>query len=102
MVEMGLPEYYGKKGLLSLQDYKQILIKSREDVGKFIGVTGMLRGQLIVELLDDDFFLLWKLRNLFVSPPTYERYIEVEISYKRMMTFKYPTKQDWDQLLQLQ
>ena len=56
----------------------------------------MLRGQLIVELLHDQFFLLWQLRNLFVSPPTYERYTEFEITYKIIMSFKYPSKKDWD------
>jgi hypothetical protein len=51
----------------------------------------MLKGPIIVDLLDEDFFLLWKLKNLFVTTPTYERYTEVDISYKKMMTFKYPT-----------
>jgi hypothetical protein len=56
----------------------------------------LLRGQLIVDLLDDEFFLLWQLINLFVSPPTYERYTEVDITYKIIMYFKYPSKKDWD------
>jgi hypothetical protein len=103
MVEKGLPECWDKKGnLFSLQNYQQFFIKSREDTSKFRGITGMLKGQIIVDLLDEDFFLLWKLRNLFVITPTYERYTEVDISYKKMMTFKYPTKQDWDRLIQLE
>ena len=93
MIEKYLPECWDKKGnLFSLQNYQKNLIKSREDTSKFIGITRMLKGQIIVDLLDEDFFLLWKLRNLFVIIPTFERCTEVDISYKKIMTFKYPTK----------
>jgi hypothetical protein len=64
-------------------------IKYREDTNKFGGITEMLKCPIIVDLLDEDFFLLWKLGNLFVIIPTCERYIEVDIGYNEMMNFKY-------------
>jgi hypothetical protein len=102
MVEMGLPEIYGKKGLLPFPEYQPLLVKSRENANKFKGATRVLKGKTIVDLLDEDFFLLWHLRNLFDTPPTYERYTEVDISYKKMISCKYPSSQEWERLMQLQ
>jgi hypothetical protein len=103
MVEMGLPEYYGKKGnFLSLAEYQPLLISARENSSKFKGATGVLKGQTIVDLLDEYFFLLWHLRNLFQTSPTYEACTELEKSYRRMNSCKYPSNQEWKQFVQLQ
>ena len=96
MVEMGLPEIYGKKGLLPFPKYQPLLVKARENSNKFKGATRVLKGKIIVDLLDEDFFLLWHLRNLFDSPPTYERYTKVDISYKKMISCKYTSSQEWE------
>ena len=93
IIEKGLPECWDKNGnLFSLQNYHKFLIKAKEDTNKYRGITGMLKGPIIVDLLDEDFLLLWQLRNLFVITPTYERYTEVDISYNKMMNLKYPKK----------
>jgi hypothetical protein len=95
-------EIYGKKGLLPFPEYQPLLVKARENANKFKGATRVLKGKTIVDLLDEDFFLLWHLRNLFDTPPTYERYTEVDISYKKMISCKYPSSQEWERLMQLQ
>jgi hypothetical protein len=52
LVEMVLPSYCDKKGnVFTFENYKQNLIKAMEDSNKFKGVTGMIRGQTIVECL---------------------------------------------------
>jgi hypothetical protein len=44
MVDMGLPEYYGKRGnFLPLPEYQQVLISVRENSNKFKGSTRMLK-----------------------------------------------------------
>jgi hypothetical protein len=78
------------------------LISARENVNKFKGVTGILKGQTIFYLLDDDFFLLWHLRNLFQTTPMYEACTELEKAYRRMTSCKYPLNQEWEQFAQLQ
>jgi hypothetical protein len=60
------------------------LIKAREATNKFRGITSMLKGPIIVDLLEEDFFLLWKLKNLFVITLIYERYTEVGIAYNKI------------------
>jgi hypothetical protein len=103
MVDMGLPEYYGKRGnFLPLPEYQQVLISVRENSNNFKGSTGMLKGQTIVELLDDDFFLLSHLRNLFETSPTFEACIKMEKAYRRMISCKYPSNQEWRRLAHLQ
>jgi len=81
MVEMGLLEIYGKNGLLFFPEYQSLLVKSRENANKFKGVTSVLKGKTIVELLNGNFFISLHLRNLF-DTPTYERYTEVNIFCK--------------------
>jgi len=100
MIKMGLLEYYGKKGnFLSLLEYKPLLISTREKSSEFKGATGSLKGQTVVDLLDEDFFLLWDLRNLFQISPTYEACTKLQKDYRGMISCKYPSNQEWKQFL---
>jgi hypothetical protein len=49
-----------------------------------------LRGQVIVDLLMDDFNLLRLIKELFPNPPTYEKYTNLDIAYKQMKSCGYP------------
>jgi hypothetical protein len=103
MVEMGLPEYNGKKAnFLSLPNYQQLLTSARGNVNKFKGVTRILKSQTIFDLLDDDFFLLWRLRNLFQTNPMYEACTKSEKDYRRMISWKYPLNQESEPFAQPQ
>jgi hypothetical protein len=77
---------------LSFEEYRKILFIARESESKFQGMAGKLRGQIIVDLLMDDFHLLWKIKKLFSNPPTYENYTELDITYRHMISFNYPSK----------
>jgi hypothetical protein len=102
LVKMGLPSTWDDKGkLLSYESYRNNLFIIRESEEKFKGMVDNLRGQTIVDLLIDDFYLLWKIKNLFSSPPTYEKYTELDITYKKMKSFNYPSSETWNFLLQL-
>jgi hypothetical protein len=102
LVQMGLPICWGKKGnLLSFESYRKKLFKARENVDKFQDMTRAIRGQTIVDSLIDDFYLLWKIKKLFSTVPTYEKYTKLDISYRKMMSYKYPSNEDWKVLIQL-
>jgi hypothetical protein len=102
LVNMGLPSSWNDKGkLLSFEGYRKNLFTVRENEEKFQGIIDNLRGQTIVDVLIDDFYLLWKIKNLFSSPPTYEKYTELDIAYRKMKSFNYPTSETWKFLLQL-
>jgi len=99
---MGLQNRWGKKAnIFTFGNYKQSLIKAKEDTTKFKEVIDMIKGQTIVDCLSDDFYLLWKIKNLFVNAPTYEKYTKLDIAYKKMVSYKYPSNHDWNILIQL-
>jgi hypothetical protein len=103
ILDKGLPEYYGKRGNFHpLPEYQQVLISVGENSNKFKGATRMLKGQTIVAILDNDLFLLSQLRNLFETSPTFEEYTELEKVYRRMISFKYPSIEEWECILHLQ
>jgi hypothetical protein len=92
LVKMGLPSAWDKKGkLLSYENYRKILFIVRGKEDKFQGMVDTLRGQTIVDILIDDFYLLWKIKNLFSNPPTYEKYTELDITFRKMKSFGYPS-----------
>ena len=64
------------------------------------GIVDTLRGQTIVDVLIDDSYFLWKIKILFSSPPTYEKYIELDIAYRQMNAFNYPSSENWRLLIQ--
>jgi hypothetical protein len=102
LVKMGLPSAWDKDGkLLSYEDFRKSLFISREKDDKFQNMTNTLRGQTIVDLLIDDFYLLWKTKNLFSHTPTYEKYTKLDIAFRQMKYFSYPSDATWNLLLQL-
>jgi len=76
-------------------------MKAKENTSKFKEVTGMIKGKMIVDCLSDDFYLLWQIKNLFATTPTYEKYIELDITCIKILSYKYPSDKDWDILIQL-
>jgi hypothetical protein len=102
LVKMGFPSAWDDKGkLLSFESYRNNLFIIRESEENFKGMVDNLRGQTIVDLLIDDFYLLWKIKNLFSIPPTYEKYIELDIAYRKMKSFNYPSSETWNLIIQL-
>jgi hypothetical protein len=69
----------------------------RENEDKFQGMVDILRGHTSVELLIYDFYL----ENLVTRPPTYEKYTELDIAYKKMKSLKYPSRENGELLIQL-
>jgi hypothetical protein len=59
LVKMWLPSTWDdKEKLLSYENYKKNLFIAKEKEDKFQGMVDTLRGQTIVNILTDDFYLL--------------------------------------------
>jgi hypothetical protein len=59
LVKMGLPSAWNYNGkFLSFESYRKNLFIAIESEAKFQGMANNLRGQIIVDLLIDDFYLL--------------------------------------------
>jgi hypothetical protein len=64
LVKMGLPSAWNDKGkLLSYENYRRSLFTVREKEDKFQGMDNTLRGKTIVDILIDNFYLLWQIKN---------------------------------------
>jgi hypothetical protein len=63
-------------------------------------MSEVFTGQTIVDILTDDFYLLWQIKNMFSSPLSYEKYIELDID-RKVMDFNYPSSENWKLLIQL-
>jgi hypothetical protein len=91
LVKTGLPSAWDKDGkLFSYGDLRIFLFISREKYDKFQKMNNTLRGQTIVYVLIDDFYLLWKINNLFSHTPTYENYTKLDIAFRQMKYLSYP------------
>jgi hypothetical protein len=53
-------------------------------------MTRVIRRQTIVDNFIDDLYLLWKIKQLFLTTPTYDKYTELDIAYRRMVAYQYP------------
>jgi hypothetical protein len=65
----------------------------------FQGMDDILRARTIVDLLIDYFYLLWRIKNIFSSPPSYEKYTELDIAYRKMKSFNYTSSENWKLLI---
>jgi len=65
----------------------------------FQNMTNTLRGQTIVDLLIDEFYLLWQTKNIFSHAPTYEKYTKLDIALSQIKSFNYPLDAIWNLLL---
>jgi hypothetical protein len=102
LVKMGIPSSLNDKGrILSSESYKKSLFVVRQNERKFKGMADSLRGKTIMDLLTHDFYLPWEIKNLFSNPPTYERYTKLDIAFKQMRSFQYPSRETWRFLIQL-
>jgi hypothetical protein len=98
--KMGLTSARDKDGkLFSYESYRKSLFVIMEKDDKFQNMTNTLRGQTIVDLLIDVFYLLWKTKNLFSHAPTYEKYTKLDITFKQMKSYNYPSDTTWNLLL---
>jgi len=83
LVKLGLSSTWSdKRKFLSFEEYRKSMLIARESESKFQDMADQLRGQIIVDLLMDDFHLLWQIKNLFLNPPTYEKYTKLDITYR--------------------
>jgi len=98
---MGLPSCWDKNGKFIHQEaYKDILIKERDDITKFQYMDGVLKGQTIVCKLIDDFHLFWQIKTFFPDIFPYDRYTELDIAFRKMVSCSYPTSNHWRNITQ--
>ena len=79
--------------MISLEDYQAFLIHQRNEYSKFNDLENHLKGQVIVDKLNDDFELLIHFKMLVKSLPllSYSHHNELEFLTKEMVVYEYPS-----------
>ena len=80
LIEKGLPPFWDENNcLLKKEVYDNLLVQKRNDHSQFENMEGNLKGETIVEKLDNIFDLLGQIRKVKLPPPLIEEYIDLEI-----------------------
>jgi len=87
-VQMGLPNCWSKKwGIVTFESYRQSLFKVRENEDKFKEMTWVIRGQVIVDSLIDEIYILLQIKSLFLTAPSYDKYTELDIATRKTLLY---------------
>ena len=82
------------------KDQNEILLKREAgDKTKFVGIEGEISSHNLLQILDDDLFICYKIKHLFVVKHSCEKYTDEDESYRKMLDLSYPTDQEWEQLV---
>jgi len=87
--------------LIPLEDYQYKLHQITTHKTKFSKVKGTINGKAFLEGLKYDLFIQHEVSHLFITRPTFEKYIEVDEAYKKVTKFSIPDEKRWDRLLEL-
>ena len=58
-------------------------------------LQGSPSGKVVLEYFENVFFLHHEIKNMFVVEPNFEKYTEVDESYRKLRTMKIPAPQEW-------
>jgi len=54
-----------------------------------------------MEALDFDLLIINEIKNLFIVKPTFQKYTEVDETYRKLVKFPTPSEDRWDILCEL-
>ncbi len=71
------------------------------DKAKFFNIKGTITGKAFMEDLTYDLLIHHEIKHLSITKPTFEKYIEVDSSYRKVLKFSIPDENIWDKLCEL-
>jgi len=71
------------------------------DKSKFDQVRGIISGKYFLEGLENDLFISHEVYHMFITKQNFEKYTEVDESYRRVTKFSCPNDEKWDNFLEL-
>lgn len=87
--------------LIPLEYYKHRLHVLIVDEAKFVKTRGIITGKAFIEGLNYDLFIQHENKHLFLTRPTFEKYNEVDESYRKLVNFFILDDKRWDKLCEL-
>ena len=87
--------------LITLSDYKQKILAVAKDGSKFAGIQGRITGKAFLETLRLDLSIQHEIKFIFITKPTFSKYIEMEETYRRLLKVSIPNQKRWEELCAL-
>ena len=98
LFDKGLPTFwYTNDNLFDKEDYDNLLAQQRVNHDKFQELEGTLKGEDILNKLEDDFDILSQLKYVRISLPpiSFSNYVELEVLAQEMQAYNIPSKAQW-------
>jgi hypothetical protein len=87
--------------LITLSDYKQKINIVENDGSKFAGIQGRITGKEFLETLQLDLSIQHEIKHIFITKPTFSKYIEMDEIYRKLLKVTIPSKKRWEDLCSL-
>jgi hypothetical protein len=69
-----------------------------KDSSKFAGIQGNITGKAFIDALQWDISIQHEIRYIFLTKPTFAKYIEMDEVYRRMLKVNVPSHVRWEEL----
>ena len=80
------------ENLINLEEYYKNLYTIAIDNENFAGIKGHLIGKCFLEALDFDLIIKHEIKHIFLNKPTFERYIEVDEVFIKLVNLEIPSE----------
>ena len=87
--------------LMTLSHYKQNIATMAKDSSKFSGIQGSIMGKVFLETLQPDLNIQHEIKYIFLTKPTFAKYIEMDEIYHWLLKVTIAGTQRWDELCEL-
>ena len=87
---------------MTRQDYVRKLKDIAKDTTKFAGLKGSMTGRAFLEAMDNDILIQHEIKHIFVLRPTFVKFTETDVLYRKLIKIKIPNKQQWEKLCDYQ
>ena len=87
--------------LMTLPDYKKRLANVAKDRSNFLGIQGSITGKEFLDALQLDINIQHEIRYIFITKPTFAKYIEMDEVYRRLLKVSVPSHLRWEEICDL-
>jgi hypothetical protein len=87
--------------LMTLPDYKKRLSEVSKDSSEFAGIQGSITGKEFLDTLQLDISIQHEIRYIFLTKPTFAKYMEMDEVYRRLLKVTMPSHLRWEELCDL-
>ena len=82
--------------LMRHEDDDKNMREVAKETSKISPMKGILTGKVLLQTLENFFYLQHEVNHLFLNKPTFSKYIEANKIYRRMMKFKLLDEETWE------